>query len=164
GHRRPLRHRLDRRRGRNGRARDWGLPWYARLRKRRFGGTGTVGRAARLLRRLAGHPRAGAGAERWRLGVRGGGGVGAADRGAERMKLSVTGGGAGVVADFGAHVTRIPLRLRKGQPPPFRPEDVILQNGDVVYIPSRDADVFYTGGLLFTGQYALPRDYDLGVV
>src|SRR4029077_4003159 len=84
---------------------------------------------------------------------------------AERLRSQgVTGSGAGVVSDFGAHVTRMPLRLRKGQSPPFRPEDVILQNGDVVYIPSRDAEVFYTGGLLFTGQYALPRDYDLGVV
>src|SRR5205823_3129903 len=43
------------------------------------------------------------------------------------------GGAAAIASEYGARVTRIPLRLRRGQPPPFRPEDVVLQNGDVVY-------------------------------
>lgn len=59
---------------------------------------------------------------------------------------------------------RIPLRLPPGAPIPFKPEDVILKNGDIVLIQSRDSEVFYTGGLLTSGQYPLPRDYDLNVV
>jgi protein involved in polysaccharide export with SLBB domain len=59
---------------------------------------------------------------------------------------------------------RIPLRLPPGAPIPFRPEDVILQTGDIVFIESRDTEYFYTGGLLFSGQYPVPRDYDLDVV
>jgi hypothetical protein len=59
---------------------------------------------------------------------------------------------------------RIPLRLPPGAPIPFKPEDVILKNGDIVFIASRDAEVFYTGGLLPAGQWPLPRDYDLNIV
>ena len=46
----------------------------------------------------------------------------------------------------------------------MRPEDIILQDGDVVFVESRDAEVFYTGGLLRGGQFPLPRDYDLDVL
>jgi protein involved in polysaccharide export with SLBB domain len=59
---------------------------------------------------------------------------------------------------------RIPLRQRPGEPPPFKPEDVVLRNGDILFIEARDTEVFYTGGLLPSHQYALPRDYDLDVV
>lgn len=58
----------------------------------------------------------------------------------------------------------IPLRLRPGESVPFRPADVILGDGDIVYIAAREAEVFYTGGLLLSGQYPLPRDFDLDVV
>lgn len=61
-------------------------------------------------------------------------------------------------------VIRIPLRLRPNTPPPFKPEDVILDNGDIVYIESRGTEVFYTAGLIGSGQYPLPRDTDLDVV
>jgi hypothetical protein len=64
----------------------------------------------------------------------------------------------------GTRRIRIPLRHRPGQPPTIRPEDVILQNGDIVYIEAREADVFYTAGLLPSGEYVLPRDSDLDVV
>jgi protein involved in polysaccharide export with SLBB domain len=60
--------------------------------------------------------------------------------------------------------TYIPLRLRPGENVPFRPQDVILRDGDIVYIAAREAEVFYTGGLLLSGQYPLPRDFDLDVV
>lgn len=72
----------------------------------------------------------------------------------------------GRAAELGnaANFVRIPMRLPPGTPPPFRAEDVILNDGDIVYIEARDTDVFYTGGLLFAGQYPLPRDYDLDVV
>jgi protein involved in polysaccharide export with SLBB domain len=63
-----------------------------------------------------------------------------------------------------SNYVRIPLRLPPGTPPPFRPDDVILHDGDIVFIEARDTDVFYTGGLLYAGQYPLPRDYDLDVV
>jgi Polysaccharide biosynthesis/export protein len=59
---------------------------------------------------------------------------------------------------------RIPLRLRPGDPFNFTEEDIILQSGDVVFIAARDADVYYTAGLLGAGQYALPRDTDLDVI
>jgi hypothetical protein len=65
---------------------------------------------------------------------------------------------------LGGEIIRIPLRLPPGQPLPFRPEDVILHNGDIVYIEARDAEVFYTSGLIPPGEFPLPRDYDLDVV
>jgi protein involved in polysaccharide export with SLBB domain len=64
----------------------------------------------------------------------------------------------------GANWVRIPLRLRPGEPLPFRPEDVVLRSGDIVFIEARDTQVFYTGGLLPSRQFQLPRDYDLDVV
>ncbi len=61
-------------------------------------------------------------------------------------------------------ITKIPLRLPMGVTPSFRQEDVILKDGDVVYIDTRDAEVFYTGGLLQAGEFPIPRDYDLDVL
>lgn len=63
------------------------------------------------------------------------------------------------------NAVRVPLRIGPGDPAvTIRPEDVILQNGDIVFIESRDAEVFYTGGLLRGGQFPIPRDYDLDVL
>jgi hypothetical protein len=61
-------------------------------------------------------------------------------------------------------IVRIPLRLPPGAPPPFGPEDVLLHDGDVVFLEARDDDVFYTAGLLPGGVHPLPRDHDLDVV
>ena len=62
-------------------------------------------------------------------------------------------------------VLRIPLRVAPGeQPPQLTSEDVTLYDGDVVYIQSREAEVFYTGGLIKGGVYPVPRDYDLDVM
>jgi protein involved in polysaccharide export with SLBB domain len=58
----------------------------------------------------------------------------------------------------------IPLRVRPGEMPNINPADVILEEGDIVLIESRDTEVFYTGGLLPGGQYPIPRDYDLDVI
>lgn len=58
----------------------------------------------------------------------------------------------------------IPLRLPPGEPLSILPEDIILKSGDVVFVEARDSEVFYTGGLLPTGEFTLPRDYDLDVV
>ncbi len=62
-------------------------------------------------------------------------------------------------------ILRIPLRIAPGeQPPQLTSEDVTLYDGDVVYIQSREAEVYYTGGLLKGGVYPIPRDYDLDVM
>lgn len=61
-------------------------------------------------------------------------------------------------------ILRIPLRLPPGELPQITPQDVLLQDGDIVYIEARDTEVFYTGGLLPGGEYQLPRDYDLDVL
>ncbi len=58
----------------------------------------------------------------------------------------------------------IPLRVGPGEIPNFRPEDVILRDGDVVYVETRDTEVYYTGGLMGGGEWPLPRDYDLDVL
>jgi protein involved in polysaccharide export with SLBB domain len=59
---------------------------------------------------------------------------------------------------------RIPLRVRPGDKFPYTEDDIILKNGDVVFIAARDADVFFTAGLLGAGQFTLPRDYDIDVL
>jgi len=58
----------------------------------------------------------------------------------------------------------IPTRLGPGEVPSFRPEDIILRDGDIVYVDSRETDVYYTQGLLQGGEFPLPRDYDLDVL
>jgi protein involved in polysaccharide export with SLBB domain len=60
-------------------------------------------------------------------------------------------------------ILKIPLRLPPGVIPNFREEDIVLEDGDIVYIESRVAEVFYTGGLLPGGEFIIPRDYDLDV-
>ncbi len=59
---------------------------------------------------------------------------------------------------------KIPLRFPPGRSPRFEQDDVILEDGDIVYIEARDTEVFYTGGLLPGGQYPFPRDYDIDVL
>jgi hypothetical protein len=41
---------------------------------------------------------------------------------------------------------------------------VILETGDVVFIPARDREHFFVGGVLGGLQVYLPRDYELDVV
>lgn len=62
------------------------------------------------------------------------------------------------------NVIRIPIRLAQGEQPNITEEMIKLNDGDIVFIESRETDVFYTGGLLGGGQYTLPREYDLGVL
>lgn len=62
------------------------------------------------------------------------------------------------------NVVRIPIRLAPGEQPNISEEMIKLEDGDIVFIESRETDVFYTGGLLGGGQYTLPREYDLGVL
>ena len=64
----------------------------------------------------------------------------------------------------GANVTRIPLRLPFGEAPQIAEADVTLYDGDIVFIASRDDELFYTGGLLGGGEYTLPRDRDIDIL
>ena len=65
----------------------------------------------------------------------------------------------------GRKVQRIPLRASSGERPVnLTQEDIILNKGDIVFIESRDEEVFYTGGLIRGGQFPVPRDYDLDVL
>ena len=66
--------------------------------------------------------------------------------------------------DDDANTIKIPLRLKPGEVPDLRAEDVILRDGDVVYVDTRETDVYYTSGLLRGGEFPLPRDYDLDVL
>ncbi len=61
-------------------------------------------------------------------------------------------------------IVKIPVRLGPGETVDLHEQDVILEDGDIVFIESRDTEVFYTGGLLGGGQFTLPRDYDLNVL
>jgi hypothetical protein len=62
------------------------------------------------------------------------------------------------------NVTRIPLRFFPEDLPTFTEEDIILNDGDIVLIESRDREKFYTGGVLGGGEFPIPRDYDLDIL
>lgn len=63
------------------------------------------------------------------------------------------------------NVTRIPLRSGNGMmPQQLSQQDVVLKTGDIVFVQSREKEVFYTGGVLPGGQYPLPRDYKIDVL
>ncbi|WP_437192647.1 polysaccharide biosynthesis/export family protein [Planctomicrobium sp. SH527] len=62
------------------------------------------------------------------------------------------------------NVIRIPIRLGPGEVPQITEESITLYDGDIIFIESRETEVFYTAGLLGGGQYTLPRDYDLCVL
>lgn len=67
-------------------------------------------------------------------------------------------------ANGNPNIVRIPLRLRPDQPfPELTQADITLKDGDVVVVQSREAEVFYTGGMLEGGMYPIPRDFDLDV-
>src|SRR5262249_37119502 len=57
-------------------------------------------------------------------------------------------GGLKSGTDLTDQFVRIPLRLPTGSPPTFDPKDVILRNGDIIFIEARDTEFFYVGGLM----------------
>lgn len=59
---------------------------------------------------------------------------------------------------------RIPLRVEDCSTVNISEYDVQLNDGDIIFIQSRDDEVFYTGGLLGGGQYNLPRDHDIDIL
>lgn len=62
----------------------------------------------------------------------------------------------------GLQTIRIPLRIDASTTErPFSPEDVRLHSDDIVFVPARTTDVYYTGGLLPAREVPLPRDYDV---
>lgn len=73
-------------------------------------------------------------------------------------------GGGNSSAMSQANVLRIPIEAANGQFPELSEDDVTLNDGDVLYIASRQRDVFYTGGLLEGGRFPIPRDYDIDVL
>lgn len=60
-------------------------------------------------------------------------------------------------------VVRIPLTGCPGEELPFRPCDIILEDGDVVFVPRRE-EYFYVGGLLAGAKIPMPRDEDIDVI
>lgn len=60
-------------------------------------------------------------------------------------------------------VVNIPLTGCPGQPAPFSMNDVILEEGDVVFLPRRE-EFFYTGGLIGGAKVPLPRDEDIDIL
>ncbi len=69
-----------------------------------------------------------------------------------------------MLSDNQSKIIRIPLEITPGAEIPFNEEDIVLDDGDVVFLPRRDGDVFLTGGLLGGGRYPLNRDRDLDVL
>lgn len=61
-------------------------------------------------------------------------------------------------------IIRIPLRVYPGEHLPFTEADIILDDGDIVFVESRETEFFFTGGLLGGGQYVLPQNYDLDLL
>ena len=63
------------------------------------------------------------------------------------------------------NVIKIPLRIGPSDPVvELSEEDIMLYAGDVVFVRSRESEVFYTGGQLPAGQWPIPRDYDIDVL
>lgn len=62
------------------------------------------------------------------------------------------------------HLIKIPLRVCPGQPLPFTPQDVVLRDGDVVFVAALEDQFFMGGGLLNGGRYPLPRDRDVDIL
>jgi protein involved in polysaccharide export with SLBB domain len=61
-------------------------------------------------------------------------------------------------------IIRIPLKKYVDQPLAIGEQDIILHDGDIVKILGRDTDVYYTGGVIGSRQWPLPRDYDLDIL
>jgi protein involved in polysaccharide export with SLBB domain len=80
------------------------------------------------------------------------------------LRRQTLGGDEAENKSAGPRFIRIPLRLHKGASIPFAPNDVVLYDGDSVYVRARKGEYFYTGGLLPSQKGVLPRDEDLDVV
>jgi protein involved in polysaccharide export with SLBB domain len=82
----------------------------------------------------------------------------------DKLRALPPGCDPGTALGNSVQAVKIQLRRRPDEPLMFGPEDVLLHNGDVVFVEARDFDLFYTAGLLPSGEHILPRDYDLDVI
>ncbi len=73
-------------------------------------------------------------------------------------------GAFGTGAEGEQNVTRIPFRSRPGESITIRPEDILLNDGDIITVQARKPEFFYTGGLIISGEHPLPNDYNLTVL
>ena len=77
---------------------------------------------------------------------------------AEALRRQLEQGGTTPVVEARvAGCVRIPLHWHPGAKLPFGPDDVVLRDGDVVLLRARDEEVFFTGGLMPSGEHVLPR-------
>ncbi len=60
-------------------------------------------------------------------------------------------------------VIRIPLTGCPGESVSFSMKDIVVEDGDVVYVPRRE-EFFYVGGLVAGAKIPLPRDEDIDVL
>lgn len=60
-------------------------------------------------------------------------------------------------------VIRIPLTGCPGEPVAFSMKDVVVEDGDVVFVPRRE-EYFYVGGLVAGAKIPMPRDEDIDVI
>lgn len=74
---------------------------------------------------------------------------------------SIVSGGEGGKCNPG--VIRIPLAGCPCDGLPFTPQDVIMEDGDVLFIPRRN-EYFIAAGMLPGGRVPLPRDEDIDVI
>jgi len=63
-----------------------------------------------------------------------------------------------------AHIVKIPLRFQPEDFPKFKEEDIILQTGDIVFVQSREREIYYTSGAIRSGVQLLPRDIDIDIL
>jgi hypothetical protein len=59
---------------------------------------------------------------------------------------------------------RIPLRVHPTESVPITEADIILGDGDTVYVPAREGETYSVVGGDGCGQYPLPRDTDLRIL
>lgn len=64
----------------------------------------------------------------------------------------------------GGDIVRIPLEVPSGMPRRINPDHIILQTGDILTVRAREPELYYTGGLIPSGEFQLPFDRDITVV
>ncbi len=70
---------------------------------------------------------------------------------------------SGCEDECGKQVINVPLVGCPGEGTPYTQSNVILEEGDVVFLPRRE-EYFYTGGLIGGAKIPLPRDQDVDVI
>ena len=78
----------------------------------------------------------------------------------EELRVRAVGYHAGRAPE---QVVSIPLVGCPGESAPFSHSDVILDEGDVVFLPRRE-EYFFTGGLIGGAKIPLPRDEDVEII